>query len=214
MNVAIFGTGGMARAIGTRVLAGGHDLTLIGTSREKAEALADELRGAAPAGASVGAGTSGDPIDAEVVVLAVWYAAALPIVREYGDALSGKIVVDITNPIDPQTYDRLVTPPDSSAAQEIQAASEGALVVKAFNTTFAGTLVAGEVAGQPLDVFVAGDDEDAKRAVSGLAEDGGLRAIDAGPLARARELEALGFLHIGVQGSLGTGFGSAVKIIA
>jgi predicted dinucleotide-binding enzyme len=214
MNVTIFGTGNMARAIGTRVLAGGHGLTVLGTSREKAEGLADEIRGAAPAGAAVSAGTSGDPIDADVVVLAVWYAAAAPIVAGYGDALSGKIVVDITNPVDPQTYDRLVTPPDSSAAQEIQAASSGARVVKAFNTTFAGTLAAGEVAGQPLDVLIAGDDAEAKAAVARLVEDGGLRAIDAGPLARARELEAVGFLHMGVQGALGTGYGSAVKFIA
>jgi hypothetical protein len=87
-------------------------------------------------------------------------------------------------------------------------------VAKAFNTTFAGTLVEGRVAGQPLDVLIASDDEDAKRAVRQLVEDGGLRAVDVGPLARARELEALGYLHMAVQQPLDAGFASAVKILA
>ena len=66
-------------------------------------------------------------------------------------------------------------------------------VVKAFNTTFGGTLVAGEVAGQKLDVLSAGDDADAKQKVAQLVSDGGLRPLDAGPLARAQQLEQLGF---------------------
>jgi predicted dinucleotide-binding enzyme len=90
---------------------------------------------------------------------------------------------------------------------------EDAKVVKAFNTTFAGTLVEGQVAGQPLDVFIAGDDESAKQTVADLARGAGLNPIDAGPLRRARELERLGFLHMALQDSLGTGYGSAVKII-
>jgi 8-hydroxy-5-deazaflavin:NADPH oxidoreductase len=98
-------------------------------------------------------------------------------------------------------------------AEEVAAAAPGAKVVKAFNTTFAGTLAAGgEVAGQPLDVFIASDD-DAKQTVAGLVEDVGLRAVDAGPLRRARQLEALGYLHMGVQEPLGTGYASAVKIL-
>ena len=85
--------------------------------------------------------------------------------------------------------------------------------MKAFNTTFAGTLIDGQVGGQPVDVFLAGDDEEAKATVAKLVEDGGLRPIDAGPLKRARELEAAGLLHMSVQGTLGTGFGSALKIV-
>jgi predicted dinucleotide-binding enzyme len=85
--------------------------------------------------------------------------------------------------------------------------------VKAFNTTFAGTLVSGEVGGQPLDVFVAADDEDAKQQVAGLIEAGGLRPVDAGPLRRARQLEGLGVLHMTLQQPLDTGFGSAVKVL-
>lgn len=90
----------------------------------------------------------------------------------------------------------------------------GARVLKAFNTTFAGTLVEGQVAGHPLDVFIAGDDEWAKEIVAQLARDGGLRAIDVGPLERARYLEGFGFLHMVVQQQLGAGFASAVKVIS
>ena len=85
--------------------------------------------------------------------------------------------------------------------------------MKAFNTTFAPTLVAGEVGGQQLDVLIAGDDEAAKQTVSQLASDGGLRPIDVGALNRARQLEQLGFLHISLQQPLDLGFGSAVKLV-
>jgi predicted dinucleotide-binding enzyme len=122
--------------------------------------------------------------------------------------------VDITNPVDVSTFDGLVTPAGSSAAEEIaKAAPAGANVVKAFNTTFAGTLVPAQVAGQPLDVLVAADDAEAKQAVLALIEAAGLRGIDAGPLRRARELEALGFLHMTLQESLGTNYASTVKLL-
>ena len=85
--------------------------------------------------------------------------------------------------------------------------------MKAFNTTFAGTLVAGEVGGQQLDVLIAGDDEAAKDKVSQLAADGGLRPIDVGPLSRAQQLEQLGFLNISLQQPLGLNFGSAIKFV-
>ena len=207
MDVTVVGTGNMGRGIATRLLAGGHGVTLLDREASKAEDLAREL------GGSVNAGAVGDPISGEVVVLAVPYEAAATLVGQYGEALSGKVVVDITNPVDWETFDGLVTPPDSSAAEEIEkAAPEGARVVKAFNTTFAGTLVEGEVAGQPLDVYVAGDDDEAKEMVSQLARDGGLVAIDAGPLRRARQLEGLGFLGMPPQQPLGLGFQSAWKL--
>ena len=207
MEVTIIGTGNMGRGIATRLLASGHEVTLLDREVGKSEALARELGGA------VGAGTVGDPIAGDVVVLAVPYEAAAPVVQQYGEALFGKVVVDITNPVNWETFDGLVTPPDSSAAEEIEkAAPEGARIVKAFNTTFAGTLVEGEVAGQPLDVYVAGDDAEAKEMVSQLVRDGGLVAIDAGPLRRARQLEGLGFLGMTLQQPLGLGFQSAWKL--
>jgi NADPH-dependent F420 reductase len=209
MNVAIIGTGNMGRGIATRLLAGGHEVTLLDREAGKSEELAREL------GGSVNAGTLGDPIEGEVVVLAVPYDAAVPLVQQYGEEFSGKLVVDITNPVDFQTFEGLMTPPESSAAEEIaKAAPEGARLVKAFNTTFAGTLIEGRVAGQPLDVFIAGDDSGAKETMAQLVRDGGLVAIDAGPLRRARQLEQLGFLGMTLQQPLGLNFQSAWKLIS
>ena len=145
----------MARGIATRALAGGHGVTLLGTEQAKAEALAQELPG------EVRAGQVGDPLTGDVVVLAVWYQAVPDVLARYGDQLDGKVVVDITNPVDPDTYAPL-TVEAGSVAQEIADTVPGAKVVKAFNTTFAGTLVEGSVAGTPLDVFVAVDDDEAK----------------------------------------------------
>jgi 8-hydroxy-5-deazaflavin:NADPH oxidoreductase len=207
VNVTIIGTGNMARAIGGRLVAGGHQVSVLGKEIEAAEEAVNEI------GANAEARRSGDPIAGDVVVLAVYYPDATAAVEQYRDQLAGKVVVDITNPVN-ETFDDLVTPPDSSAAQELAAKASGARVVKAFNTTFANTLNDGQVAGQPLDVLLAADDEEAKATVAGLVEDGGLRPVDVGPLRRARELEAAGLLHMSVQGTLGTGFTSALKIIA
>jgi predicted dinucleotide-binding enzyme len=208
MNVTIIGTGNMARGIGSRLVAGGHGVTVLGKETADAEAVVSDIDG----DGSAKAGHSGDEIGDDVVVLAVYYPDAKAAVEQYGEALSGKVVVDITNPVN-ETYDDLVTPPDSSAAQQLAETAPGARVVKAFNTTFANTLRQGEVSGEPLDVFLAGDDEEAKGTVAQLVESGGLRPVDAGPLKRARELEAAGLLHMSVQGPLDSGFGSALKIV-
>jgi 8-hydroxy-5-deazaflavin:NADPH oxidoreductase len=208
MNVTIIGTGNMARGIGKRLVAGGHRVTVLGKETDAAEAVVADVDG----DGSAQVGRSGDAIADDVVVLAVYYPDARAAVEQYGDGLAGKVVVDISNPLN-ETFDALVTPPDGSAAQELAASAPGARVVKAFNTTFANTLGEGRVADQPLDVFLAGDDDEAKATVAKLVEDGGLRPVDAGPLQRARELEAAGLLHMSVQDSLGTGFGSGLKIL-
>ena len=206
MDVTIIGTGNMARGLGRRLIAGGHNVTVLGRRAEDAEAVVGDIGGGQ-------AGRTGDAIADDVVMLAVYYPDAQAAVEQYGDSLSGKVIIDITNPVD-ESFDGLVTPPDGSAAQELARSAAGARLVKAFNTTFAGTLNDGRVAGQPLDVFIAGDDEDAKATVATLARDGGMNPIDAGPLKRARELEAMGLLHMTLQGSLGTGFSSAIKLLA
>ena len=213
MNITIIGTGNMARGIATRALAGGHTVTLVGHTAGKAESLATELQNAAQGGASVQAASSGAAIEGVVVVLAVPYAAAASIVQQYGDQLAGKVIVDITNPVDFSTMSPSVAAGTSGAEEIAKATPAGAKLVKAFNTIFAGTLLTGQVAGQPLDVFIAGDDADAKATISQLVSSGGLRPIDAGSLQRAQQLEALGLLHMALQFTLNTGFGSAVKII-
>ena len=207
MHVTIIGTGNMARGIASRALAGGHSVTLLGREAERAQALAGEL------GGDVRAGAVGDELGGDVVVLAVWYQVLDDVLGRYRDQLADKVVVDITNPIDPEAFAPL-TLAAGSAAEEIAQKAPGAKVVKAFNTTFAGTLVEGRVGGEPLDVFIASDDEDAKAVVRRLVEDGGLRAVDAGPLADARQLEGLGFLHMVIQPGLDSGYGSAIKVLA
>jgi NADPH-dependent F420 reductase len=154
----------------------------------------------------------GDRLQGDVVVLAIPYTAVDDVLGTYAGQLDGKVVVDITNPVDFSAF-TLLHPGAGSAAQEIAGKAPGARVVKAFNTTFAGTLLEGRVADQLLDVLIASDDEDAKGTVGTLVNDAGLRAIDAGPLARAAELESLGYLHMALQEPLGTGFASAVKFI-
>ena len=214
MNVTVIGAGNMGRGIGHVLVRGGHSVTVVDRDPEEAGRLAEELRGAAQGGATVEAEAPGAGLRDEVVILAVWYPSSLEAAGGLGGELEGKVVVDISNPVN-QSFDGLATEPGVSAAEELaQATPAGARVVKAFNTTFAGKLVEGQVAGQPLDVFVAGDDEGAKEIVAQLARDGGLRAVDVGPLERARYLEGLGFLHMMVQQPLGTGFASAVKVIS
>ena len=214
MQVTVIGAGNMGRGIGHRLVAGGHDVTVVDRDPEEAGQLAEELRGAAQGGATAEAAGPGAELHGEVVILAVYYPGSLELARELGDRLAGKVVVDIANPLN-QTFDGLATAPGTSAAEEVAAtAAAGTRVVKAFNTTFSGTLVEGQVAGQPLDVFIAGDDEGAKEAVAQLVRDGGLRAIDVGPLERARELEGLGFLGITLQQPLGLNFQSAWKLIS
>jgi 8-hydroxy-5-deazaflavin:NADPH oxidoreductase len=215
MKVTIIGAGNMGRGIGTRLVAGGNDVQVIDRDPAEAEALAEHLAaGAADGGSATATGPEGE-VTGDVVVLAMYYPGVKDAVAEYADRLAGRVVVDITNPIDFETFDGLATPPDKSAAEEIaELVPSGTRVVKAFNTTFAGTLAAGKVADQQLDVLLAGDDEDAKRTVAALVTDGGMRPVDTGGLGRARELEALGLLHMGLQGTLGTGFGSTVKILA
>ena len=89
-----------------------------------------------------------------------------------------------------------MVPADSSATAEISALLPQARVIKAFNTNFAATLASGSVGDLTTTVLIAGDDADAKQALAGVVSSGGLKAVDAGALVRARELEAIGFTQI------------------
>lgn len=214
MNVTIIGAGNMAKGIGHRMVAGGHSVTVVDRNAENAKNLAAELKAAAKPGVNVGVSDIDSVEPGDVVVLAVWYGVNMEVARKLGSKLAGKIVVDIANPLN-STFDGLATPADSSSAEELaKVVSKGARVVKAFNTTFAGTLLSGSAGGHPLDVFIAGDDLEAKEKVSQLVKDGGMRAIDAGLLNRSRQLEEMQFLHIVLQGNLGTNWMSAIKLVS
>lgn len=209
MNVTIIGTGNMARGIGHRVVAGGHSVTLVSRDPEAALTLANELRAKAKGNSLVQTSTLEKVEPGEVVVFALWYGVTQDVAKQLGAKLENRVVVDIANPLN-ATYDDLATAAYSSSAEELAKVVPGsAKVVKAFNTTFAGTLVNGTVAGIPLDVLIAGDDEAAKQTLSQIINDGGLVAVDAGSLKQARLLESLGLLGITLQMKHNLGFGTS-----
>jgi 8-hydroxy-5-deazaflavin:NADPH oxidoreductase len=171
-QVSIIGTGNMGSAIAQVVAKGGNTVEVFNQS------------------------SADKPVTGEIVVLAVPYPALATVLAARADQLAGKVVVDITNPVDFTSFDALTVPADSSAAAELAAALPQSRVLKAFNTDFAATLAGGTVGELPTTVLIAGDDAEAKALLAGVITSGGLRAVDAGSLRRARELEALGFLQI------------------
>jgi 8-hydroxy-5-deazaflavin:NADPH oxidoreductase len=171
-HVTIIGSGNMGQAISGLVSKGGNTVELLRHS------------------------DTGKPVTGDIVVLAVPHAAIPDILATRGDQLVGKVVVDITNPLNFQTFDSLTVPADSSAAAQIAASLPQSRVVKAFNTNLAATLASGTAGEVPATVLIAGDDHQAKSQLADVVTAGGLRAIDSGSLRRARELEALGFLQI------------------
>jgi hypothetical protein len=187
-SITIIGTGNMAGTIGTLAVAGGNAVEVMGRDQSKADDLAKALGGGATAG-TFGAAPAG-----EIVILAVLFDSAVPAVREFGDALAGKIIVDITNPFS-ATGTGLAVPHDSSIAQRVaEATPASAHVVKAFNTLFRHVLAQ----GGPVDVFLAGDDAQAKTSVSAFIESLGLRPRDTGDLSMAHWLEGAGVLTMGL----------------
>jgi predicted dinucleotide-binding enzyme len=144
----------------------------------------------------LGQGDAATPVTGDIVVLAVPYPAVGAVLAQRGESLAGKVVVDITNPLNFETFDSLTVPADGSATAEIAAALPQSRVLKAFNTAFAATLAKGTVGELGTTGLIAGDAADAKSTLAGVLPSGGLQAIDAGSLSRARELEAIGFLQI------------------
>ena len=182
----------MAAAIGGLAAKAGHTVEVMSRDAAKARALAEQV------GAGATTGTFGAAPAGDIVILAVPYAAVLDVVKQYGEELAGKLLVDITNPV-ASDHTSFVTPGDSFGAQEIaKAAPADADIVKAFNTQFSHVLAAGPVEGHPLDVFLAGDDAQAKARVSAFIESLGLRPMDAGQLPMARTLEHACMLTLGL----------------
>jgi len=198
MKVTIVGAGNMAASFAKRLVPAGHAVRIVGRTPEKAEALARET-GATTVSAAEGK-------NADIIVLATPYAGAVPALSALGD-LSGKVVVDITNPLT-DDYMGLTIGHDTSAAEEIARAVPGARIVKGFNTLFAQVLASGPALsnGQVPPVFLASDDAEAKAAAAALAASLGYKTVDAGPLKNARYLEPLAGLNIylGYGAGLGT----------
>jgi predicted dinucleotide-binding enzyme len=187
-TISIIGTGGMATAVAGRIATAGHTVEVLSRDPAKARALADKLSAGATTG-TYAAAPAGD-----IVILAVPYGSAAAVVTEFGDALDGKVIIDISNPV-ALDLSGLVTPHGSSGAQEIaKGLPASAHVVKAFNTVFGHVLAKNGC----LDAFIAADDAEAKARVSTFIESLGLRPLDVGGLHMASTLEALGLMMIGL----------------
>ncbi|GLY34193.1 NADP oxidoreductase [Amycolatopsis sp. NBRC 101858] len=194
-SITLIGTGNMARTIGTRAVAGGNTVEVMGRDQAKADDLAKALGGGTTRG-DWGAVPAGD-----IVIAALLHDGVVPVVAEYGDALAGKVIVDISNPFN-AAFDGLVHNEETSIAQEAaKVAPASAGVVKAFNTIFRGALEK----GRP-DVFIAGDSAQAKAGVAAFVETLGLRALDVGGLKMAHWLEGVGVVTVGLAGN-GVGHG-------
>lgn len=187
-SISIIGTGNMASAIGALAVAGGNTVEIIGRDQSKAADLATGL------GVRATTGEFGGTPAGDIVIVSVLYANVVPVVVQFGDALAGKVIVDISNPFN-AAADGLAIPEGTSIAQEVaKAAPASASVVKAFNTIFGVVLEQ----GRPLDVFMAGDDARAKADVAEFIESLGLRPLDVGDLNMAHWLEATGLVVMGL----------------
>ena len=190
MKIAIIGNGNVGSALERGLVRGGHDVEAVGHEPERMKELARR---------------------ADAVILAVPFGAVGDAAETLGDALDGKVVVDVTNALT-EDY-QLALGFDTSGAEELQAKVPSARVVKAFNTVFAGTMDSGQAKGQQLTVFAAGDDDAAKREVLELARSIGFDAVDAGPLRNARLLEPLGFQNIQLGYGLGMGTDIGLRLV-
>ncbi len=196
-TISIIGSGNMANAIGTRAVNHGHTVELLSRNTATAQALAEQI------GAGATVGTFGARPTGDIVIVAVLYTGVVDAVANYGDALAGKILIDISNPFNDDATG-LVTP--SSAAEEIAAvAPEGAHIVKALNTIFGHVLAK----GTPLDAFIAGDSGEAKATVAAFLDSLELRTRDVGGLQAASILEQAGLLLMGLARN-GAGFDLAL----
>ncbi len=198
-TISIIGSGNMAAAIGTRATKHGHTIEIMSRNTTKAHALADQIGNGATV-ATFGARPAGD-----IVIVAVLYTGAVEVVAHYGDALAGKILVDITNPFNADVTGLVTTSGDSVSQQIAAAAPEGTHVVKAFNSILRGVLAE----DKPVDVFFAGDNAEAKARVAALLESLEMRPLDAGGLEMTHALEWAGVLLVGVARS-GAGFDIAL----
>lgn len=188
MNIAIIGAGNVGQALAGSSARAGHTVTISSRKYEDAQRVANAT------GAQAARSNREAVQSAQVVILAVPYAAMAGIVDELGTALDGKVVVDVSNRANFENPGQVLD--GTSAAEQIQGRLPRARVVKAFNTLFASKQADPTADGIQLDGYVAGDDAEAKKAVLDLVRSIGLRPIDAGPLAMARVLEGMGLLNM------------------
>ncbi|OGO53564.1 MAG: hypothetical protein A2V85_08080 [Chloroflexi bacterium RBG_16_72_14] len=191
MKIAVIGTGNVGSALGSSFSRAGHQVTFAARDAEKTRSVASGAGGRAATATEAAAG-------ADVVVLAVPYAAIEAVAADIVPVIAGKVVVDATNPLKPD-YSGLATAGGASGAERLAALLPGARVVKAFNTVFATNQANPSSQGTTLDALFATDDDAAATAVAELAGSIGFRPVRVGPLAAAQELEGLAWLNIRLQ---------------
>jgi len=206
MDIAIIGAGNVGRSLATAFVRAGHEVVITSRDPEDAGAVA------AATGATLSASNRDAASDASVVVLAVPFSSATDIAAEIGEVVRGKVVIDATNRMsfgaDGPDIDT-----GTSNAEELAALLPGANIVKAFNTLFASNQADPIAEGVQLDGYVAADDDAARAVVLELVESIGLKPIDVGPLARARQLEGLAFLNITLNIANGGSWQSGWKLV-
>jgi predicted dinucleotide-binding enzyme len=198
-TISIIGSGNMAAAIGTRAAKHGHTIEFMSRNTAKAQALAEQIGNAATVG-TFGASPAGD-----IVIVAVLYQSAVEVVAHFGDALAGKILVDITNPFNADVSGLVTTRGNSVTEQIAAAAPEGTHVVKAFNSILHDVLAQ----DKPVDVFFAGDGAEPKTRVATFLESLDMRPLDAGGIEMGWVLEWAGVLLVGLARN-GAGFDIAL----
>ena len=202
MKITLIGTGNMGSSFAKQLNAAGHQVRLTGRDLNKAKALAEQYSNVTAYAAPEALG------DSEIIIVATAYDDAPGALQSLGN-LSGKIIIDITNPLSAD-YMSLTVGHSTSAAEEIAKAVPQALVVKAFNTLFAQVLADGPQfsSEQTGTVFVAANDERAKQTATALARSLGWNVVDAGGLVNARYLEPLAGLNIYL--GYGAGMGTSI----
>jgi len=206
MNVAIIGTGNVGGALGSSLSRAGHNVTFYSRDEQKTADMAT-ANDATSADSAVHAVENAD-----VIVLAVPYGALAGVTHEIGSAADGKVVIDTTNPLKAD-MSGVATASGDSAAEEIAHELTGAHVAKAFNTVFAGVQAHPQAKDITPDALFAADDDEARAAVATLAESIGFRPVYVGPLAAARELEALAFLNIRMQVLNGGAWNTSINLV-
>ncbi len=199
-TIAILGgTGPEGKGLAMRWAAAGYPVIIGSRDAARAQRIADELKAQAPGGNLTGAANHDAAQQAELVVLTTPFEGQAGILEQVKDALQGKILVTAVVPLDPSAKRRAPQMPDGPAAVQAQRQlGDGVKVVGAFHNVGAHQLQDPE-AEVDCDVLVCGDDRAAKEVVIALAQDGGMRAWDAGALANAIIPEGLTSVLININ---------------
>jgi len=208
MKIAVTGTGNVGGVLGTRWAQKGHQV-VFGSRDPEGEKVQHLVAGAGPNACAASAAEAASASD--VVVFATPWHITERVIISAGD-LTGKIVVDCTNPVKPD-LSGLDVGFDTSAGEQVAAWAAGARIVKAFNTTGSGNMQDPAYDGEPTTMFICGDDAEAKQAVGSLAEDLGFEVVDAGPMTAARYLEPLAMLWTSLAYAQGFGPNFAFKLV-